>query len=141
MQVKVIAFYEDHWMPPATDRAQWDHLCRAFKADLQMIRSWDEAIIHPDEWVVLLDEAGDMDLAKISDIDVAIAASESGVFPEKITLIFGRTAQNLITYLPEGSWNSAFKITTPEAIPMFGVNACSIALFVLNQWNSIRTQV
>lgn len=141
MQIKIISFYEDHWMPPATDHAQWDHLCRAYSADLQMIRRWEEAIIEPDEWVVLLDEDGYMDLAEIGDIDKAVDESESGVFPEKITLVFGRSAQNLITYLPEGSWNFAFKITTPQAIPMFGVNAASIALFALDQWSKNKQQV
>ena len=141
MQIKVISFYEDHWMPPATDRAQWDHLCRAYGADLQMVRSWEEAIVDPDSWVVLLDEAGLMDLAEIGDIDKAVENSQFGTMPDKITLVFGRTAQDLMTFLPEGSWNFAFRITTPHAIPMFGVNACSIALFALEQWAKSKAGV
>lgn len=134
MNITVIAFYEDHWMPPGTDLAQWDHLTRAYGANLQMIRDWSEAEIPVGSWIVLLDETGYTDLATIGDIDTAIAASDAGVMPEDITLIFGRTAQDLLTSIPEADWHYAFKITTPQAIPMFGVNACAIALFALDQW-------
>ena len=140
MQIKVIAFYEDHWMPPGTDHAQWDHLTRAYGASVQMIRDWSEAQIEADEWVVLLDEAGLMDLANVGDIDTAIDNSESGVMPSKITLVFGRTAQDLMTSLPQEDWDFAFKITTPQAVPMFGVNAAAIALFALDQWVKNKEQ-
>ena len=131
MNIKVISFYEDHWMPPATDHAQWDHLCRAYGVDLQMVRSWDDVIIPEGAKVILLDEAGMMDLAEIGDIDNAINS-------DNIVLVFGRTAQDLTTNLPEGSWDFAFRITTPNAIPMFGVNACAIALFALEQWVKMK---
>jgi hypothetical protein len=137
-QVKVIAFYEDHWMPPGTDHAQWDHLCRAYGAELQMVRDWNDAVTLEDSWVCLLDENGLMDLAELGDIDIAIANSEAGVMPDKFTLIFGRTAQDLMTAIPAEDWNYAFRITTPEAVPMFGVNACAIALFALEQWVKIK---
>ena len=134
MEIKVIAFYEDHWMPPGTDHAQWDHLCRAYNTDLQMVRSWEEAEVPEGSWVVLLDEQGILDLSTIGDLDNSIKNMPDGQLPPHTTLVFGRTAMDLMTYLPEGSWDYAFVIKTPMSIPMFGVNACSIALFAFDQW-------
>lgn len=136
MQIKVIAFYEDHWMPPGTDFAQWDHLCRAYGVELQMVRSWAEAEVPEGSAVILLDESGLMDLAQIGDIDAAIANSQAGTLPEHMTLVFGRTAQDLMTTVPD--YFFAFRITTPNAISMFGVNACAIALFALDQWHAAQ---
>lgn len=130
MQTKVIAFYEDHWMPPGTDRAQWDHLCRAYGADLQMVRSWDEAEIPEGARVYIIDEAGDFDLNEPEDIANAML-SQLGEMPASIALVFGRTAMDLPTYLPQGAWNASYRITTPAAVPMFGVNAGAIALYAL----------
>ena len=132
MNIKVIAFYEDHWMPPGTDHAQWDHLCRAYGAELQMIRDWSEAIVPEGYDIFLLDEAGLMDLSKPEDIITAVEASETGVMPENFILVFGRTAQDLMTAIPAEDYRYAFSITTPQAIPMFGVNACAIALYSLS---------
>lgn len=137
-QIKVIAFYEDHWMPPGTDFAQWDHLCRAYGAELQMVRDWADAEPLEGSWVTLLDENGLMDLAELGDIDAAVANSQQGVFPEAFTLVFGRSAQDLMTAIPSEDWNYAFRITTPNAIPMFGVNACAIALFALEQYVKMK---
>ena len=131
MQTKVIAFYEDHWMPPGTDHAQWDHLCRAYGADLQMVRSWEEAVIPEGARVYILDETGDFDLNVPSDIADAMMA-ELGGLPQNIVLVFGRTAMDLPTFLPEGSWSASYRIGTPQPIPMFGVNAGAIALFSLH---------
>lgn len=136
-QIKVIAFYEDHWMPPGTDHAQWDHLCRAYGAELQMVRDWNDAVPLEGSWRCLLDEQGLMDLASLGDIDAAVAGG-GGVFPSAFTLVFGRTAQDLMTAIPREDWDYAFRITTPEAVPMFGVNACAIALFALDQWVKIK---
>jgi hypothetical protein len=130
MRVKIVAFYEDHWMPPGTDRAQWDHLCRAYNADLQMVRSWDEVDIEEGCRVYILDEHGDFDLNEPSDIAEAMITA-LGDLPEKIVLVFGRTAMDLPTFLPEGSWHASYRITTPTPVPMFGVNAGAIALFSL----------
>ena len=116
MNLTVVAFYEDHWMPPGTDRAQWDHMCRAYEVELQMVRSWEEVVLPEDAKVVILEEAGD------------------SVFPVvdgNVVLVVGRTAQNLLTYLPEGTWHGSYAIKTPQPIPMFGVSAAAIVLHQL----------
>lgn len=136
--LKVIAFYEDHWMAPGTDKAQWDHLCRAFGADLQMIRSWEEAVVGEDEWVILLDETGQEDLCKPADLDLVINTQLSGIVPEKVTMVFGRTAQDLPTALPTSAYDYVFKLHTPNSISMFGVNAAAISLFALTQWKESK---
>lgn len=112
--IKVIAFYEDHWMPPGTDHAQWDHLCRAYGAELQMVRDWTEAEIPEGAQVVLIDEAG------VSDVPLFII--------EDLVLVFGRSAQDLITAIPSDKWDSSYVIHTPNNVPMFGVSAAAIVL-------------
>ena len=113
MRVRVIAFYEDHWMPPGTDHAQWDHLCRAFGAELQMIRSWEEADIPPNARVILIDEAGE---------------ESPPVLTGETVFVFGRSAQDLVTAIPELEWDTSYVIKTPNAVPMFGVSAAAIVL-------------
>lgn len=135
INVKVVAFYEDHWMPPGTDRAQWDHLCRAYGVDLQMVRSWGEAIIPEDYYVYLIDEAGEVDIAKPEQLLEDVQNSTIGAFPPNIVLVFGRTAQDLTTYIPNDDWYASYKITTPSTVPMFGVNAGAITLFSLYLFN------
>ena len=112
--IKIIAFYEDHWMPPGTDKAQWDHLCRAYGAELQMVRDWSEADIHPDEHVILVDEEGTEELPHL--------------MMGKVVFVFGRSAQNLTTSIPDTEWDAVYRIETPHAIPMFGISAASIVL-------------
>jgi hypothetical protein len=111
--VKIIAFYEDHWMAPGTDFAQWDHLCRSFGAELQMIRNWSEAIIPEGYPIIIADEEG---------------TQESRVFdhPTDAVYVFGRSCQNLLVALP--SCDYTIRIDTPEPISMFGVNAAAIIL-------------
>lgn len=131
MNIKVISFYEDHWMPPGTDLAQWDHLCRAYGADLQMIRDWSEAVVPEGYAVILLDENGPIDLSTPADVIAAAQQSQAGALPENMVLVFGRTAQDLLTTVPD--YYGAFRIMTPNEVSMFGVNAAAIALFTLDQ--------
>jgi hypothetical protein len=114
MRLKVIAFYEDHWMPPGTDHAQWDHLCRAYGAELQMVRDWTEATIPVGSRVILIDEAGDDDITPF--------------MLDHLVLVFGRSAQDLITAIPENEWDASFTIKTPNNVSMFGVSAAAIVL-------------
>jgi hypothetical protein len=112
--VKVIAFYEDHWMPPGTDKAQWDHLCRAYGVDLQMVRTWEEAEISPEETVAIVDEAG-------SSYQVNNLKS----IPNCV-LVFGRSNQDLTTCIPD--YDLSVRIQTPRDVSMFGVSAAAIIL-------------
>jgi hypothetical protein len=114
MPLKIIAFYEDYWMPPGTDHAQWDHLCRAYGAELQMIRDWSEANISPNDHVVLIDEAGGDEIPHLS--------VGNSVF------IFGRSAQDLTTTIPEDEWDASYVIRTPNNTSLFGISAASIVL-------------
>lgn len=110
--VKLIAFYEDQWMPPGTDRAQWQHLAGAFGAQFQMIRDWSEAVIPEGHAVIAVDEFGE---------------HESGAWthPEDAVYVFGRSGQNLMSTVPS---DHQVKVTTPNAIAMFGISAGSIIL-------------
>ena len=114
MALRVIAFYEDHWMPPGTDKAQWDHLCRAYGVELQMIRDWSEANIQPEDHVVLIDEAGIEELPHL--------------MMGTVVFVFGRSAQDLTTNIPDWEWDASYCIKTPSAVPMFGISAASIVL-------------
>ena len=41
--MKIIAFYEPNWFDSeATEWRMWDHLCRAYEVELQMIHIWNE---------------------------------------------------------------------------------------------------
>lgn len=110
--VKLVAYYEDQWMPPGTDRAQWDHLARAFGATVQMIREWSEVQV-PKGWpVVVVDEHGEHE-------------SGSWKHPVDVVYVFGRSGQNIATSVPA---DHSIKVATPKAVSMFGISAASIVL-------------
>ncbi len=110
--MKVIAFYEDHWMAPGTDFAQWDHLVRAFGGELQMIRDWTEAVIPNGATIVIADEFGVDELATFEH-------------PESAVYVFGRSAQDLAHMVP---YDVSVRIDTPETVSLFGVCAAAIIL-------------
>ena len=110
--VKFIAFYEDCWMPPGTDSAQYSHLARAFGCEFQMIRAWEEAVVPEGHTIIVCDELG-------------VDESRTFVHPTDAVYVFGRSAQDLMGTVPNAT---SIRILTPEAISLFGICAASIIL-------------
>ena len=108
---KVIAYRERTWLHPRTDQRQWDHLCRAFEVELQLIDSWEEAVIPPNSVIVGLDEQGSVDLKDLEHLD-------------NMVYVFGRTLMNPL----EAEYDVLVKINTPKDICLFGVTAAAIVL-------------
>lgn len=115
--MKIISYRERTWFSGPyednTDFRQWDHMCRSFGVDLQMIDNWSEAIIPDNSNIYLVDEEGDIDiLDHVVDIN--------GVY------VFGKTAMRLKLIIE--SYNSVIRINTPNPICLFGISAASILL-------------
>lgn len=113
--VNIIAFRDDGWMPPNTDYRMWDHICRAYGADLQMVRYWEEAELPEGYKVVLVDEAG---TDVVGDFE----------YPEKASYVFGRTHLSLPASVPGDDFDYVLRINTPRPISFFGVSAVAIVL-------------
>ena len=110
--VKLIAFYEDCWMPPGTDSAQYSHLARAFGCEFQMIRAWEEAVVPEGHTVVVCDETG-------------LAESRTYAHPTDAVYVFGRSAQDVMGAVPHAI---SIRVDTPATISLFGISAASIIL-------------
>ena len=111
MSVKVIALYDAGWLPNRTDRRMWDHLCRAYGAELQMVESWDEAEIPEGHALIVFDQIG----TPMSDFK----------HPKDAVYAFGRSRLSL-AYVAEAV--HVISIETPNPISLFGISAGSIAL-------------
>lgn len=109
--VKLVAFYEDQWMPPGTDRAQYQCVALAFGASFQLVREWSEAEIPEGADVVVVDEGGE---------------TESRAFrhPENAVYVFGRSGQSLMG-IPHAA---SVRVETPLRKSLFGISAASIIL-------------
>ena len=110
--MKLIAFYEDQWMPPGTDYQQWRHLGAAFGCNVQLVRDWTEAIIPDGHRVIVADENGEL----VSGVDP---------IPNESVLVFGRSAQSIIGEIPH---DESIRVTTPNATSLFGVCAAACIL-------------
>ena len=112
--IKVIAFRERTWIDFRTDFRQWDQTCRAYGVSLQLIeRDWNEAEIPTGHSVVILDQAGAVDLVEF-------------VHPENAVYIFGRTGMNdLLTAIEH---DCSVRIETPQPKSMFGISVCGAVL-------------
>jgi len=116
--MKIIAYRERTWFSgeyeDTTDFRLWDHACRSFGVDLQLIDDWSEAIVPENSNIYLLDESGDVDLMTFS------------VDPDG-TYVFGKTGMSLPNVIP--SYTSVIKLTTPNShITMFGITVGSILM-------------
>jgi tRNA(Leu) C34 or U34 (ribose-2'-O)-methylase TrmL len=101
--MKIIAYRERTWFSgeheDTTDFRLWDHACRSFGVDLQLIDDWSEAIVSENSNIYLLDESGNVDLMTFSvDMDG--------------TYVFGRTGMILPNLI--SSYTSVIKLTTPS---------------------------
>lgn len=113
MTAKVIAFRDDGWMSPNTDRRMWDHLCRAYGVELQMVNTWEDAEVPEDYKVVLVDELGE---SLVGDF----------AYPkENAAYVFGRSQLSLPA-VTVGDY--VLRINTPNPISFFGVSAAAIVL-------------
>lgn len=110
--MKIIAFAEDGWFGPRSDFALWDQLTRAFGVELQIVRRWDEAVVPEGSVVVLLDEAGETELAEYEH-------------PRDAVYVFGNSGFD--RFQVTGA-DEVVRIETPEPIPMFGVTAAALVL-------------
>ena len=115
--MKIIAYYEPGWFPEVgTDFSVWDHLCRAYGVEFQMLSHWREAVVPEGARVVLFDESGETTLAEHEvDLDAVY--------------VFGRTALNLPFEVGlEGFYDEVVRIPTPQPITLFGFAAAAILL-------------
>lgn len=104
-------------MPPGTDRAQWQHLARAFGAKANLIRDWSEVSLPEGTAIILADEKG-----AVESRDFAWPTGD-------IALVFGRSGQDLPV-----AQHSSIKVATPEPISMFGITAAAVILRDRQQW-------
>ena len=116
--MKIVAFRDDGWFDATTDFRTWDHLCRAYAVEFQLITEWDEVRVG-DSKVYVLDEGGDQELAEhVVDLD--------GIY------VFGRTGLDLRLAVP--SPDAIIGITTPAPIALFG--HCAAAILLRHMWLS-----
>lgn len=108
----IIAFREKGWFDKRTDYRMWDHLCRAFGQEFQMVSEWSEATAKGP--IVVLEQTGDTNLEKF-------------IHPSICTYVFGRTGlNNLSKQIP---YATPVKIATENPISLFGVEAAAIVLY------------
>lgn len=115
--IKLIAWREDGWMPPNTDRRQWEAVARAYGADLQMIGDWVEAEVPAGYSVILVDEAGSDELG-----DFAPPAGD-------VVYVFGRSQSHLES-LAGGAKDGAVRIGVVN--PRHSLFGCCAAAVVLD---------
>ncbi len=108
--MKFIAFYDDGWFDSTTDFRMWNHLCRAYGIELQMVKEWSEADVG-DKSVYLVDQEGTESLAS-HEID------HDGVY------VFGRTHLNLLKL--GITHQASVVIASPQPISLFSISAGSI---------------
>ena len=115
--VKIIAFFERHWIDRKTDFRQWSNLCRSYGTPFQLLEDWDEAIIPEDHKIVVLDEVGDQSL-------------DTFVHPEKCVYVFGRTGINDLPIIIPCDFS--VRVNAPHSKSMFGVSVCCAVLYDRN---------
>jgi len=119
--MKVIAYYERGWFDSeVTDFRMWDHLCRAYGVELQMINDWSEAVIPQSSTIYLMDEEGN-EMLDDHEFD------HSGVY------VFGRTGMRLPLSIP--NYNYIIRIPTPNNICLFGIVSAAVLLGA--KWQSL----
>lgn len=110
--MKIVAYYDDGWFDhQVTDFRMWDHLCRAYDVDLEMVHHWKEVKSQTDKPIYIFIENGTIPLVEF-DLD-----------PEGI-YVFGRTALDLASEVK--SYKESIRIETPKEISLFGVVAAAI---------------
>lgn len=115
MSIKIVAFREDSWFfDETTDFRMWDHLCRAYNVEVQLIREWSEAITDGRPIYLFVEEGTELMSTHVID--------PNGLY------VFGRTGLNLLLAVPE--YTKSIKIETPNEISLFGV--CAASMFLCN---------
>ncbi len=109
--MRLVAYREDTWMDRKTDFRQWDHLARAYGAELILVEQNDK--LPNDGVVVVLDQIGVTPLSEF-------------VHPEECSYLFGHTGLNNLPDLI--SHRYSVRIATPKDISLFGVTAAAIVL-------------
>ena len=112
--IKVVACFEKGWFDSRTDFRLWDHLCRSFSADLQLIDYLSEMDVPKDYELVVVDESAG---SSLSDF----------VHPKNAVYLFGKTSMNKIQDNVKHDW--AVKIETPARVCNFGVTAAAMVLY------------
>lgn len=112
--IKIVAFKERTWMPEITDFRQWDHLCRSYGAELQMVTDFHEIIIPNNHKIVILDEPSETNL-------------EDFEHPEDVVYVFGRTGLNDLAEKFKSDYQ--VKINYEPNIPLFGIASGAIVLY------------
>lgn len=112
--MKLIAWYDDGWFDSdVTDWRMWDHLCRAYGVELQMIREWREATIPEGSLIYLIAEDGTVEMSDH-------AVDRKGIY------VFGRTHLDLL--LEVGDYEASIHIGTPHPVSLFGIVAAAMLL-------------
>jgi len=118
MGVKVIVYYEEGWLPPVTDWRYWDHLCRAYGADLQMINAWDEAVVPDGYSVCAVDEAGVTEIKNYAP-------------PTDVVYVLGNSTSSPLLLLG-ASADDSIRVDTPEDVCPFPISIGGILLHFLH---------
>lgn len=110
--MKLVAFYDDGWLGPPTERAMWSALCRAYRVQYQLVREWSEAELPEGLPVMCLDERGAQSLA---DVPATLDA----------VWVVGSSGQEVARDVPH---QMAVHIPTPRHVALFGCHAAAILL-------------
>ena len=112
--VKVIACRDHGWIDRKTDFQQWNHVCRAYGAFLELVEEPQEGIIPEGHTVVVLEEQGTTNL---EDFD----------HPKDAVYVFGRSGLNGIQEMID--YDASVKIKTVDDVCLFGISAVGIVLY------------
>lgn len=107
----LIAYRESTWFDRQTDFRQWDHLARAYGAEMTLLEQTESP--DPKRTLIVVDETGETSLQDFEH-------------PQECDYLFGRTGLNdLPSVYP---FARSIHIETLVAISLFGVCAASIVL-------------
>jgi len=114
--IKLIVFREVFaGISEKADHLMFSQLARAYDADLQMIRSWNEAVIPEGYEVILVEENGKQEL-------------ETFIHPKNAVYVIGRAGLNIHTIIPHNCAKECVRIDTPKPVCLFGISAAAIVL-------------
>jgi hypothetical protein len=114
--IKLIVFREIYpGISEKADHFMFYQLAKAYDAELQMIRNWDDAIISDGYKLVIVEEDGVQEL-------------ETFIHPENAVYVVGRTGLDLHDYIPHNCEKECVRIDTPKPFALFGISAAAIIL-------------
>jgi hypothetical protein len=110
--MKVVAYYDDGWIGPPTERAMWSALCRAYQVEYQLVRAWAAAELPEGLPVICLDERSS---STLEDVPRQMDA----------VWVIGSSGQEVLRDVPH---QMAVRIPTPRHVALYGCHAAAIML-------------